>query len=128
MRPLNDAERRFLTFGASTEDQDGLSERAGNNDFVMNVVVCKTMHGPADACFLTIDHTDRRRVFLRQPGEGRNLRMGHSVRHEQLIALAVVGNRFDLSELQAFITLRRAAYGPNGRYVTVRVYGIGRRR
>src|SRR2546430_1564135 len=49
MRPLNNAERGFLTLGRSAKNQDGLRERAGNNDFVVNFIVSQTMHRPADA-------------------------------------------------------------------------------
>src|SRR2546426_11304129 len=100
MRSLDDANRPFLSIGRPAEYQDGLRQRTRNDDFVVNRIVCKTMHGSADHCFLTFEHSNRWSVLLRQPGEGRNLRMGHSVGHQYLFPLAVVCNGLSLAELQ----------------------------
>jgi hypothetical protein len=49
---------------------------------------------------LTLNSSKRESVLLRQPGEGRNLRMGHSVRHQYLFTLAVIDKRLGLAEFQ----------------------------
>src|SRR5947209_12294443 len=47
----------------------------------------------SDLCPLTLDRPDGRRILLRQPGEGRNLRMRHSVGHQDRFTLGVIGDR-----------------------------------
>ena len=100
MRALNDAKRRFLSICASTENQDCLRERSRHHDFIVNRIVSKTVHRAADQRFLTFERADRWSIFLRQPGESRNLRMNHSVGHEYLFAFAVVNQRLCLAEFQ----------------------------
>ena len=99
-RSLNDANRSFFSVDGSAESQNGLRQRAIHNDFVVDRIVGKTMHGPAEQRFLTLDRSYRRLILLRLPGEGRNLRMGHSVRHPDLIPPFVVRQRLHFAEFQ----------------------------
>src|SRR5262249_41777482 len=96
--PLDYTYRRLFSIGGAAEYQHGLGEGTRDHNFIVDVVECKTMHGPADLCPLTLDRSNRRRVFLRQPGEDRDLRMGHSVGHQYRFTLAVVGQRVGLTE------------------------------
>ena len=48
------------------------------------------MDGPADERLLALDGSDGRRILLRQPGKGRDLRMRHSVWNQNLLSLGVV--------------------------------------
>src|SRR2546422_13173 len=109
MRTLNITNRRFFTIRASAEYENRLSQRTVDDDFIVQRIIVESMHGPADQRLLPDQRSDRRRILLCQPGKGRNLRMGQSVRHEILFSLAVVGNRLDLAKSQSFVTLGRAA-------------------
>ena len=83
------------------------------------------MHGPAEQRLLTLDRSYRRLILLRQPGEGRNLRMRHSVGHPYLIPLGVIGQSLDLAELQGHFVRRRATNRAQWRYVSVRRQRVG---
>ena len=87
MRPLDHPNGRFLSIGPSTEYQDCLRQRTGDDDFIVNRIIRKTMHRPADQCLLTLQRSYRWCIFPRQPGEGRNLRMDHSIRDQDLLPL-----------------------------------------
>src|SRR5437867_1158027 len=98
--PLDDPNGRFLSVGPSPECQDRLCQSAIDDNFVVNRVISKTMHGPADLCLLACDRSNRRRIVLRQPGEGRNLRMDHSVRYQYLFPFAVIDQSLGFTESQ----------------------------
>src|SRR5881396_313963 len=94
----------------------------------MDRIIRKTVHGPADQCLVTLDRSYWRLILLRHPGEGRNLRMGHSVRHPDLLSPGVIRQRLHFAELQRDLALGRAAYGAYRRNVSVGVEGIHKSR
>src|SRR6266571_4894791 len=96
MRSLDDPDGRFLSLGASAEKQDGLSQRTVHHNFIVNRIICQTVHGPADHRFLTFQRSCLQRIFLRQPGEYRDLRGIHSVGHQVLFPLAVISTAWGL--------------------------------
>src|SRR5213080_451246 len=75
----------------------------------MDRVICKTMHRSADQRLLSLEHSNRRCIFLCQPGESRNLRMSHSVRHQDLFALTVVDESLGFAKSQRDLIPRRTA-------------------
>ena len=97
MRSLNVADGRFFSVRASAKNEDRLSQRTIDDNFVVNRIVVESVHGPADQRLLTDQRSGRRRVLLCQPGKGRNLRMGHSVGHQIFFSLGIVGHRLDLA-------------------------------
>src|SRR4030095_7068116 len=116
---LNDTNRRFLSACSSTECQDCLRQRTVHYNFVVYFVVGKTVHGPAQQRLLSFQHASGRRIFPRQPGEGRNLRMRHSVRHQYFFALGVIRYRLRLAEFQRHFVRRRATDRAKGRHVSI---------
>ena len=70
---------RFLAVCPTPERQDGLGELVGYDDLVAVCIVMDGMHGPSEQRRLSFDPPNGLLGSLRQPGEGRNLRMGHSV-------------------------------------------------
>ena len=54
MWSLNNTNGRFLAVGPSAEYQDGLGERTGHDNFIVNRIKCKTVDGPADLGLLTL--------------------------------------------------------------------------
>ena len=124
LRSLDDANGRFFSIGRSFEREDRLCQRAVDDDFVVNPVIRETMHRSAEQRFLTFERSYRWFVFLRLTGESRNLRMGHSVRHPNLIAPFVIGQGLDLAKLQGDLVRRRAADRAAGRDISVRVQRI----
>lgn len=54
VRSLDDANRRFFPVGPSAENEDGLSERAGYNNFIVSDIVSNIVQGPAQQSFLTL--------------------------------------------------------------------------
>ena len=123
LRPLDNANRGFFPIDGSAECENRLAERAVHNDFVMDRIVGKTMHRPAKKRFLTFDRSDRRLILIRLPGECRNLRMGHSVRHPDLIAAFVIRQRLHFSEFQRHLVRGCAAYRAQGLDISIRVQG-----
>ena len=53
LRSLDDTEGRFFAVGAAAERQNGLSQRAVHNEFIVNGIESHAMHGPAEECLLT---------------------------------------------------------------------------
>jgi hypothetical protein len=45
-RALNDANGRFFSVGSSAKYQNGLCQWTVHNNFVMNIVIGETVHGP----------------------------------------------------------------------------------
>src|SRR5438309_1967987 len=101
-------QRRLFSVRSASEYQNGLRQRTVDHDFVMGRVVSDIVHRPADERLLTFERPSRRRIFPRQPGEGRDLRMVHSVRHQILFPLAVVRYRLRLAEFRGFVSHGRA--------------------
>ncbi len=118
-RSLNDPKRRFLSGGSSTECQDRLCQGTGHNDFIINFVECQTVHGPAQQCLLSFQCPKSRRILLRQPGEGRNLRMRHSVGHQYLVAFRVISYGLGLAKLQRHLVCGRTTNRAQGRRVSI---------
>ncbi len=109
MGSLDDANGPFFSVSPSPEYQDRLCQRTRHNDFIVHRIVCKAVHGPADQSLLAFQNSNGRRILLRQPGEDRNLRMSHSVRHQYLFAFTVVGDGLSLAEFQRSFAERRTA-------------------
>jgi hypothetical protein len=59
----------------------------GDDEFVVGRIVSDIVHGSPQQCFLSGDNALWQLCSIRQPGECRNLRVSHSVRHQNLIAL-----------------------------------------
>ncbi len=79
--------------GPAAESHDALRERCTYNDFIVNRIVGNVMHRPAEPRKLTFKLTSRNCVFPRQPGESRNLRMHHSVRHQDFLPVRIISKR-----------------------------------
>jgi len=71
--------------------------------------------------FLSRNGANRSSISIRQPGEDRNLRMGHSVRHEYLLSFRVIGRRIGVADVGGPGIERGAPNHPQGS-------GISRRR
>src|SRR5207244_7038805 len=56
-------------------------------------VIADVVHCSGKFAGLTVERSNRRLSSVRQPGEYRNLRMGHSVGHQNLFPLAVVDRK-----------------------------------
>jgi hypothetical protein len=125
---LNHAKGRFLPVGSAAETQNCLCQRAGDADLVVNRIKTETVHRPADQCLLTFQRSDWWCIFPRQPGEGRNLRMVHSIRHQDLLPHGVVHQGLGLAESQRDLVLFRAANNTQGSYISSRVERIHSRR
>ena len=106
---LNHANGRFFSVRSAAEYEDRLGQRTGHHDLVVSGIVRKIVHGPADQRLLSFERSSGRCIFFRQPGECRDLRMVDSIRHQQLVTLAVIGDRFGFSEFQSNLVDRRAA-------------------
>ena len=106
---LNHSDGSRFSIRASRESEDGLRELLRDSDFIMDFIVRETVHRPAHERFLAFDLTHRLCVLIRQPGECRNLRMGHSVGHQDLFALGVVRYRMGIADAQRRFVHRSAA-------------------
>lgn len=89
-RPLDDPKGRFLSTGPATEYKDRLSERTAYNNFIVNRIVGYIVHRPAEPRKLTFQFASGNCILLRQPGESRNLRVHHSVRHQDFLPVGVI--------------------------------------
>ena len=58
------------------------------------------VHRPAQFRRLPFNLPNRRLVSVRHPGEGRDLRMRHSVRNQNLFAFGVIGHRAGIADHQ----------------------------
>jgi hypothetical protein len=56
------------------------------------------VHGAPELGLLAFDLTHRHVVAVRQPGERRDLRVGHSVGNEYLLAFGVIRNRMRVAD------------------------------
>ena len=72
---------------------------------------------------MTFDRSEIRSVFLRRPGEDRNLRMVHAIGHQNFLADGIVGDRRGPAEIHASLTLFRAANDPQRRTSPLAISG-----
>ena len=94
----------------------------------MDGVVADVMHSPAQSRLLPVQQSCGYGTVFRQPGEYRDLRVSHSVRHQDFLSLAVIASGAWIPDGQSKFTLGRITDGSNGRYVSVcieRVNGRG---
>ena len=66
--------------------------------FIVNRIILQCVHGPANHRLLAFKRAYRGCIFLRQPGESRNLRCVHSIRYEIQVSFT---NRKPLPEASA---------------------------
>jgi len=90
-----------LSCGASFEHEDRASFGIADDEFVINGIVFQIVIRTANQRRLAGNSSNRRRITIRQPGECRNLRESHSVRHQNLIAFGVVRQRAMLPNIGA---------------------------
>ncbi len=81
-RPLDDTNWRLFAVSPSAEGQDALRKLIGHDDLVVQVIEPNIVHRSGQERALPRDLSHRWLEVLRQPGEGRDLRMGHSVGHQ----------------------------------------------
>ena len=98
---LDDSNWRFLSIGSAAERQNCLSVGDGHDDLIMHSVIADVVHCSGKFAGLTVERSNRRLSSVRQPGEYRNLRMGHSVGHQNLFPLAVVADGARISDHEA---------------------------
>src|SRR5262249_8779658 len=77
---------------------NSLTIGAGHDYFVIDVVVSNVMRRAADLRCLSCNTSRRCYIAVRQPGERRNLREGHSVKGQKLVSFGVVCSRPDVAE------------------------------
>jgi hypothetical protein len=82
---------------SAAEGQNRLSELVRNQNLVIDRIVADVVHRAGQHGLLSCQNPGRPVGFLRHPGENRNLRVGHSVRNQDLVALAVVVHRAGVS-------------------------------
>jgi hypothetical protein len=69
-----------------------LRKLLGYRKFVMNRIIDDPVHCPAQLTALAFNPPKWLCSSLRQPGEDRNLRMGHSIRYQDFFAFCVIGD------------------------------------
>src|ERR1043166_8360913 len=89
-RALDHPDRRLLTVRAAAEGEDRLAELLRHHELVVALVIDDRVHRPAEHRLLPLNFSYRVCASVRQPGEHRYLRVGYSIGHEYLLALAVV--------------------------------------
>src|SRR5207244_3949417 len=100
MRSLDDSNRSLLSVRVALERHDGFGERIHYEKFVMDFVVTDVVHCARQVAGLTVNRADGWLRPIRQPGESRDLRMGHSVRNENLISFGVVSDSAWVADIQ----------------------------
>ena len=95
---LKDSNGRLVSIGTASEIHDRLRKRAGYNNLVVAVVVINVVRVPHQLRGLSCNISHRRHIAVRQPGERRDLRVGHSVEGDKLTSLGVVRHRSDIAE------------------------------
>ena len=98
-----------------------LPELLRHHELVVDGIVRDSMHGPAQQAPLPVHLPNRLCCIFRQPGEHRNLRMSHSIRNQDLLALSVVRDGMRIPESRHGLIGRRAPDHTQGRYIPVRV-------
>src|SRR5205814_2931646 len=109
------------------ERQNRLGELLRDRELIVDFVVSETMHRAAEQSLSTFDLSNRLRVLIRQPGEYRNLRMGHSVRNEDLLPFRIVCDWMRIPDSQRRLILRPAADDSQRRHIAGGVQRIYRR-
>ena len=90
LETLNDSGRRFLAGGAAAESHDRVGKGVRHDDFIVDGVIHDRVHAARQHGLLPFNSPNGFGVSVRQPGEHRNLRMGHSVRGQNLLSLRIV--------------------------------------
>ena len=116
---VNHPKGRLCAAGIASEAQDRLAELRRHDDAVRNLVVRDPVHRPAQPGGLSFDSPNRLRSSVRQPGEHRNLRVGHSVRYQDFLALGVIGQRARVPDHQRGFLRQCTPYRALGRYITL---------
>src|SRR5258708_23413246 len=75
----------------------------------MRRIVRQTMNSARQSGGLPCDNAPGICIPVRQPGERRNTRLGHSIRNQDLFALAIVGRGLRIAEARAWGADRRGA-------------------
>src|SRR5207245_2728235 len=101
MGALNDSNGTFLSSGPSAERQDRICKRVAHDKFIMYLIVANIVHGSGQFAGLAKHRAGWSLSFVRQPGECRNLRMGHSVGHQDLVSLRVVPDRSGVTNVES---------------------------
>src|SRR5207247_9160339 len=79
VRTENFTHRRDVTVGVASESEDRESIKGRHEDLVVNGIISHVVNRSAEQRILTSNCSRRLCTTIRQPGECRNLRMGHSV-------------------------------------------------
>ena len=124
---LDHADRSFLSVGPAAEGEDRLRKRVIDVELVASFVVADIMHCPAEFGCLSEDPPPWSVASLRQPGEGRNLRMGHSVRYQEFVPFGVVGDGARVPDLEGGCTVGCGSDCADRRRVPLGRAGINRR-
>src|SRR5262245_4833733 len=119
VRALNDANRSFLTVGAATEYENRVRERIRHQDLIVDGVVANIVHGSAQQRRLAVNSSRWDLGSICQPGKCRNLRVGHSVRHQDLLPLAVVADGARISDHQTDLIGRTSSNHAQRRNVSI---------
>ena len=81
---------RHLAVRIPREDQNRAGPRLRQDELVVDVVVRDRVLRPTQQRLLAFDPPNRLCIAVRQPGEHRNLRMGHSIGGQELVPGEVV--------------------------------------
>src|SRR5262249_38759798 len=97
-RPLNHPHWSFRAIGSRSKYEDRVRQGIRNYDLVMSKIVGDSVDCPPQLCRLAGDHSPGLYISVRHPGERRDSRLGHSIRHQDLFSLAIVGHRHRIPE------------------------------
>ena len=109
VRALDDTNRRRLAIRPAPVSQDRLGELLRHGEFIANRIVNDAVHRPAKHAALAFNLSNRFGSPFRQPGENRDLRMRHSIRNKQLLALRVESDRMRVPHARNGVTCFGAA-------------------
>ena len=121
VRSLQNADGGLFTIDSTAIGEDGLAELLGHREFVMNGIVGNSVHGSPQQAPLAFHLANWLSSVFRQPGEYRNLRMRHSIRHQDLLTLGVVGQRMRIAKSRNGLIGRRTSNYAQRRNVAIRV-------
>src|SRR5207249_2270917 len=93
-------DRSFLSVCGSAEGEDRLRKGIIDVKLVARFVVADIVHGAAELGCLSEDPPPWSIASRRQPGEGRNLRMGDSVRDQEFVPFGIVGDGARIPDLE----------------------------
>src|SRR5205823_9019238 len=97
---LDDSNGTFLSAGSSAKRQDRVCKRIHDKKLIMYLIVANVVHRPGQFAHLAVYSSGRRLCSVRQPGERRNLRMGHSVRHQNLAPLRIISDGPGITDIE----------------------------